>query len=179
MKCEHFISNHEARSAWSRLRARLHANRCPTCAAKLDWLSQVRRQLATTAEITPFHRRVWERAAEAPQPVSRRIASPRFVVAGGLALAAVLMIALLLSLPERDEMDPENVVLHPPQQPSSTIVTRSIEISEAEFAALETGLIQLEADLNRLSEEAARLEVLRAIAELGAQHRLLSSGDST
>jgi hypothetical protein len=181
MKCEHFIANYEARSLWSRLRARLHANRCPTCAATRDWLCQVRGQMAASAEITPFHRRVWERAAEgdAPQPVARRVATPQLAVVGSLALAASLVVALVLSPPKNEQMGPKDVVINQPQRSSSTIVTRSLEPSPAEIAALETGLDQLEADLNRLSEEAARLEVLRTIGELAAQLRPLNSSDST
>jgi hypothetical protein len=181
MKCDDFISNNESRSPWSRLRARVHANRCPTCAATREWLTQVRRQLATSAEITPFHRRVWERAAahEAPDPTPGRIASRRFAVAGGLALAAALVVAFVLSLPKRDERRDKQLATNPHSRPASTIVTQSLKVPPGEIAALETGLDQLEADLKRLSEEAARLETLRAISELAAKYQPLNSGDST
>jgi hypothetical protein len=181
MKCDNFIANYEAHSAWSRLRARLHANRCPTCAATRDWLCQIRGQLAASAEITPFHRRVWERAAvdDSPQPVARRIATPQLAVVGSLALAASLVVALVLSPPQKDNMGPKSVVINTPQRSFSTVVTRPLETSLAEIAALEAGLNQLEADLNRLSEEAARIEALRALSKLAAQYQPLDSGDST
>jgi hypothetical protein len=181
MKCDDFIANYEACSAWSRLRAQVHVKRCPTCASTRDWLSQVRSQLATPTAITPFHRRVWERAAagDVPEPVAQRIATPQLAVVGSLALAASLVVALVLSPPENDPKGPNEVVLKLPQRSSSTIVTRSLEPSPAEIAALETGLDQLEADLKRLSEEAARLETLRALGKLAAQYQPLDPGDST
>jgi hypothetical protein len=180
MKCDEFIAHYESHSAWRRLRARLHAHRCPTCASTRDWLSEVRRQLAASAEITPFHRRVWERAATdgKSEPVSRRVAFPQLAIAGGLALAAVLVVALVLSLPKKHKVGPEDVVFDTPQRSSSPIVTRPIESSQVELAALEAGLKQLEVDLERLSDEAASLEVLRALGELAAQHRPLNAGDS-
>lgn len=181
MKCDDFITSHETGSALSRLRARFHARRCPKCAATQEWLSQLRSQLATSGEITSFHRRLWEQVAveEAPKPVWRWHANPRLAVAGGLAIAAVLVVMLTLSLPKKEEIRAPNVAgnSHSPSAP--TVVTMPLGVPPDEIAELEFGLNQVAADLDRLAEEAARLEARRAISELAAKHQPLGPGDST
>jgi hypothetical protein len=181
MKCDDFISSLETGSALSRLRARLHARRCPKCAATRNWLSQVQSRLATSAEITPFHRRVWEHAAvdNAPQPVWRWIARPQFAVAGGLTIAVVLIVTLVLSLPKNDGPGDGEVARNVPLPVTSTIKTTSLQVPAAEIKELENGLNQIALDLDRLAEEAARLEARRALSALAAVHQPLNSGDST
>ncbi len=182
MKCDQFISNYEAGSALDRLRAKAHARRCPRCAATREWLTQVQRQLHEPPELTPFHRRVWEQTAAegAPQPIRHWIFRPRLAVAGGLAIAAFVVIALVLSL--RRDVGPDNngsVARRQNPPVAGPIETQPLQVSPKEIAQLETDLDRLAADLDRLAEEAARVEARRALGKLVAQHQPLESGDST
>jgi hypothetical protein len=181
MKCDDFISAYETGSALRRLRARLHARRCPKCAATRDWLCQVRSGLIETAELTPFHRRVWERAAvdDGPRPVLRSAVAPRWAIAGGATLAAVVVIAIVLSLPRKSGLNHGNIAVKSQPPSGSAIVTSPLQVAASEIAEIQVGLDQLAKDLDHLAEEAARLEARRALSELAALHPPLNSGDST
>lgn len=181
MKCDDFISAYETGSALTRLRAGLHASRCPKCAATRDWLRQVQSGLVEPAELTPFHRRVWDRAAvgDAPQPAWQRRTGPRLAIAGGLAIAAAIVVTLVLSSPRNEGAPDEEIARNVPRPVAPNTKTRSLQVPAAEIKELEQGLDQLAMDLNRLAEEAERLEALRALNNLAAVHQPLNPGDST
>ncbi|MEX2139122.1 MAG: hypothetical protein WD894_07675 [Pirellulales bacterium] len=181
MKCDDFLLNYEAGSTVNRLQARLHARRCARCAVTRERLNELRKQLAAPAEISDYHRRVWERAAidQAPEPVWRWVARPRLALAGGLAVAAALVVALVLSVPRNDEPQDGRIAEHFQPPTAQTVTTFLLGATPAEISELELGLNQIEVDLDDLAEEAARLEARQAISELAAMYQPLGSGDST
>jgi hypothetical protein len=181
MNCDQFIPNYEFGSAFERLRAGAHARRCRNCAATRDWLSQVRGQLRDGTELTDFHRRVWDQAAteDAPQLIRHRMHRPQWALAAGLAIAALLLMALVLSFSLDDGRGSGRVAQPPSPRSTPAVQTRSLQIPAEEIAQLETGLDQIAANLDRLEEEAARLEARRALGELVSQLRPLDPGDST
>lgn len=180
MKCEDFTSKFESGTAVERLQASLHARRCPKCSAARQRMCDLRRELAAPAELTAYHRRVWEQAAvdQAPEPVWRWLAQPRWAAAGGLAIAATVIVAIVLSMPKPDDSADQQVAVKPPSPPSN-VVTVPLRMPPEEMVALESGLDQVAADLDRLAEEAARLEARRAISELAASYPPLGANDST
>jgi hypothetical protein len=181
MKCEHFVLNHETGSALARLRARLHARRCAKCAAAQRRLAELGRALAAPADLTPYHRRVWERAAAdaAPQlaPARQWLTPPRLALAGGLAVAAAVVVAIVLSVGGKQMPGGASIVKN--VDPPNGIETQLLKESAAELAELEAGLDQMEKSLNRLAQEAELLEARRAISELAALYPPLGSGDSS
>jgi hypothetical protein len=181
MKCEHFVLNHETGSALTRLRARLHARRCAKCAASQRRLADLGRALADPADLTPYHRRVWERAAadKLPQlaPARPWLTPPRLALAGGLAVAAAVIVAFVLSLGGNQTPDGETIVKS--SAPPTGIQTQPLLDSAAQLAELEAGLVQMETNLNHLAKEAELLEARRAISELAAMYQPLGNADSS
>jgi hypothetical protein len=181
MKCEHFVLNHETGSAFTRLRARLHARRCPKCAQAQRRLADLGRMLATPADLTPYHRRIWERAAADTAaefaPVRTWLTPPRLALAGGLAVAAAVVVAIVLSVGGKQMPDGERIVKNP--NPPTGIKTRLLKESATELAELEAGLNQMETSLNQLAKEAELLEPRRAISELAALYPPLDPADSS
>jgi hypothetical protein len=100
-------------------------------------------------------------------------------MAGGVTVAAVVVISLVLSLPEKGELNDGNFAENPKPPRAPSVVTVPLQVDPVEIAKIEGGLDQLAMDLDRLAEEAARLEALRALNELAAVHQPLNSGDST
>jgi hypothetical protein len=179
MKCEDFVTAHETGSAVTRLRARLHARHCPQCATMQHRLSELRHVLGSPMDLTPYHRRVWERVAidTAPAPARSWFTGPQLALAGSLTLAAAVVVAIVLSV--GDQQTPDGGMIVKSVGPPPGIETQALAESAADLAALEAGLAQLEADLNKLADEAALLEARRAISELAALYPPLGSGDSS
>jgi hypothetical protein len=181
MNCNDFIANHETGSIVARTRARLHAQRCAKCAATRDRLVQLRNELSTPAEISSNHRRIWERAAlaEAPVPVRHWAPASRFALAGGLAVAAAIIVMLVLSLINKDEVNDRNVATIPKQPRESTVVTVALRTPQDQIDELELGLNEVATDLDRLANAAARLEARRDLSDLAAMYQSLGPPDST
>jgi hypothetical protein len=179
MKCEEFITNHETGSVISRLRAKAHARHCPKCAQAQKRLADMRGALAVPADLTPYHRRVWERAAAeaAVEPAAAWswLTGPRLAMAGGLAVAAAVIVAVVLSVPDTNV--PESGKIARPTDPPSGVVP--VRIMPEELAQLESGLNQVAHDLEQLAQEAELLEARRAISELAALYPPLGAGDSS
>jgi hypothetical protein len=136
--------------------------------------------LAAPTDLTPYHRRVWERAAADADsqlaPARPWLAPPRLALAGGLAVAAAVVVAVVLSVGNRQTPDGGQIVKNP--DPTG-INTQLLKEFATELADLETGLIQMETNLSQLAEEAERLEARRAISELAALYPPLGPGDSS
>jgi hypothetical protein len=180
MKCEHFVLNHETGSALARLRARLHARRCAKCAATQRRLADLGDVLASPAELTPYHRRVWERAASDSArelaPARPWLTPPRLALAGGLAVAAAVVVAIMLSAGGKQTPDGGTIVKSP-NSPSSVIAADRIQPEDV--AHLQIGLDQVERELQRLADDAELLEARSAISELAALYPPLGNGDSS
>jgi hypothetical protein len=182
MKCEDFTANHEAGSALAKWRAMVHARHCAKCAAVRERLVELRQTLSVPAEITPYHRRVWERAAAdaaaaGPAPVWSWLTGPRLAMAGGLAVAAAIIVAVVLSVTGNNARDGE-VIVENTKSPSGVVIL-PLRILPEEVAQLENGLNQVETDLKRLAEEAALLEARDAIGKLAAMYQPLGGADSS
>ena len=181
MKCEHFVLNHETGSALTRLRARLHARRCAKCAQTQRRLAELGQVLAAPADLTPYHRRVWERAAAETAselaPKSTWFAGPRLAMAGALAVAAAVVVAMMLSVANNNA--PKQTKIAGTPNSKSGVVTLPVQILPEEFAQLQIGLDQIERDLQRLASDAELLEARNAISQLAALYQPLGNGDSS
>ena len=181
MKCEHFVLNHETGSALTRLRARLHARRCAKCAQAQRRLAELGDTLAMPAELTPYHRRVWERAAAETtselRPVRSWLAGPRLAMAGALAVAAAVVVAIMLSVANNNAPTQIRIANTPNSQ--SGVVVLPMRILPEEVAQLESGLDGVERDLQRLAKDAELLEARAAISQLAALYQPLGNGDSS
>jgi hypothetical protein len=180
MNCDDFVAKFATGSMLTRLRARLHARRCAKCAAARDWLVRLRGEMSSPATLSGNHRRVWERAANAEvQPTaSQWTLSPRLAIAGGLAVAAGIVVVLVLTR-RVDNVNEREVAVEPRQPRKSLVVAAPLRIPEAQLAELEMGLNQATTDLDRLAEDAARLEARRGLSELAAMYQPLGTPDST
>jgi hypothetical protein len=180
MKCDDFIVKHEAGSALAKWRATVHARHCAKCAAVRERLIELRRTLSVPAEITPYHRRVWERAAAdaaaGPAPAWSWLTGPRLAMAGGFAVAAAIIVAIVLSVASNNPRNGERIVENT-NPPSVEILP--LRVLPEEVALVEHGLNQVEADLKRLAEEAALLDARVAINELAALYPPLGAEDSS
>jgi hypothetical protein len=180
MNCDDFVAKFATGSVVARMRARLHARRCAKCAATRDWLVRLRGEMTVPVELSGNHRRVWERAANAEvQPATRQwTLSPRLAMAGGLAVAAGIIVVIVLSRPG-DQVNKQEVAVESPNARSSMVVTAPLQIPQAQLVELELGLNQISTDLDRLAEEAARLEARRGLSELAATYQPLRTPDPT
>ncbi len=181
MNCDNFIASYSTGSVITRMRAQLHARGCAKCAATRDWVIELRSQLSAPEHLSGNHRRIWERVAleEAPVPVRLSAPSPRLALAGGLAIAATIIVALMLSLPSKDKSNERNIADKPQQPRESTVVTVPLRIPRAQMDELELGLNEVAADLDRLANAAARLEARRELSSLAAMYPSLGPPDST
>jgi hypothetical protein len=180
MNCDDFVSIFSTGSVFSKARARLHARRCAKCAAARDWLVRLRGELQAPVELSGSHRRVWERAAivEVQPTASHWMLSPRLAMAGGFAIAAGIIVMLVLSRPA-DQANERTIVKKSQQSNTSTVETAPLKIPPQHFVELELGLTQISTDLDRLAEQAARLEARRGLSELAATYQSLGTPDST
>jgi hypothetical protein len=179
MNCDDFVTKFATGSMLTRMRARLHARRCAKCAAARDWLVRLCGEMSAPVELSGNHRRVWERAAiaEVQPAASQWTLSPRLAMAGGLAVAAGIVVMLVLTRRVDNVNDREVAVQPPPRK--SLIVTEPLQVPVAQLVELEMGLNQITTDLDRLSEQAARLEARRGLSELAAMYQPLGTPDST
>ena len=183
MKCDDFLPCLTTGSAIARLRARLHARQCSHCAHVQERLMAMRRELSSAAPLTALHRRVWEQAAAQPRRAAdpsvglNRMwtARPRLAVASGLAIAALLLVAItLLVRPANNRNEPIVV-----EVPRPAVQTPLLAMSSAEIADLQRGLDQVEGDLDRLEGLANLLQARREIEELAAMYQPLAPSDSS
>jgi hypothetical protein len=180
MNCDDFISSFSTGSILAKTRARLHARRCAKCAAARDWLVRLRGELQAPVELSGSHRRVWERAAivEVQPTASHWTLSSRLAMAGGLAVAAGIIVVLVLSRPA-DQAIERTVARKSQQLGSSTFETAPFSFEPQQLVELEFGLTQISSHLDRLAEEAARLEARRALSDVAAAYQPLGTPDST
>jgi hypothetical protein len=94
-------------------------------------------------------------------------------VAGSLALAAAVLVAIVLSVGNRDLPDDRMIVEKPP----TGIEIHSLKASPEELAQLNSQLDQVAADLDRLAQQAELLDARRAVSELAALYRPLGAED--
>jgi hypothetical protein len=179
MNCEHFVSNYTTGSMVARVRARLHATQCAKCAATRDWLGQLENELGWPAELTDRHRRLWEQAADVDEPQLARawFGDRRLVLASSLAVAAALVVTVILSIPGTDNSEmarPANGL-----QGNSSVATTSLKMPADQIVELETGLEEVASEIDRLAEEADRLEARRALGDLATSYPPLGAPDST
>jgi hypothetical protein len=145
-------------------------------------LMAMRSELSNAAPLTAYHRRVWEQATAQPRSAAEPSvelsrpwsARPRLVVASGLAIAALLLVAVTLLVRPANDRDEPIVVNHKPHG----VRTELLAMSSVEVAELQKGLYEVEEDLNRLEGLATLLQARREIEELAAMYQPLVPNDS-
>jgi hypothetical protein len=95
-----------------------------------------------------------------------------------LALAATVFVVLMLSRPGK-EAHQQNIATNSHNPRAASALTTTLELPRSQIVELEQGLTQLSTDLDRLADEAARLEARRALSDLAAAYQPLVTPDST
>ncbi|MBI2824311.1 MAG: hypothetical protein HYX69_06455 [Planctomycetia bacterium] len=178
MKCEDFLPRYETGGALARCLARMHAVRCPRCAAARAGLAKMKTELARTEPASPAARESWMRAVEGPAPdtlAPGRARRPRGVLAA--AAAAILITCGFYFL----RVVPAPVQVEgPPQIAAPNVEEQTPSLySPAELAQIEQGLDKLSGDLDRLARSADLLDARREVATvIGAYPSLRSREES-
>lgn len=96
MKCDDFLAARDSKSAWQQWRARLHARRCPTCAATARVAAELERELSQVEPLTPAQRELWEQAIA--EKVTPSVLPARTSQFGALALAAIVLLGVTAAI---------------------------------------------------------------------------------
>lgn len=166
MKCDDFLSSLETGGLVRRWLARRHAARCPRCAQAAAALEQLKRSLAENAALTRGQRQRWLQAAGEPA-MAPAVWFRRPVLAGGMALAAMLLAVVALQLygpqPKKVTQAPpvENTLIAPPR------VTRPDPAQE--YARLAGELDAAQRELDALLERAQLLQAGQQATQMIAQ----------
>ena len=148
MTCEEFILARETGGVLRRLLVRHHAARCPRCAAEAARLDAAKEALAWAQPLTRRQRMLWMQAAGS-LPASPHRRGP--VIAGlGAACAAVALLLLFLHK-------------SPPNQIANGSVTVVVYDPQVELDRLAADCQRLDADIERLLQEADRRDAQRQV----------------
>ena len=168
MRCDDFLRRFATGNVVERLLARLHAARCPRCAAARRSVQNIERQFSALAPLTLAHRRLWEQAAER-EPPGEVVLPPvsRARVGWSLAIAASLLLAgglLWLNWPGGP---PRQQPLAQREHGAVKSPVRSQPLDTArQIAQVDTTLARLSVDLDRLDQLAGLLESRQQASEL-------------
>jgi len=163
MNCDRFLAALETGGFAGRLLARLHAARCPRCAAVRAALAAAKQQLRTCEPLSPRVRQLWRQAAG---EASVRSSGDRILLplAAGLAVA-VIVLAFFVSTAVRKEAlstQGKTDVAHSDAAPVKELVAEVDSASE--LARLAATIDRLDADVLRLRHQAERLEARQQVA---------------
>jgi uncharacterized small protein (DUF1192 family) len=174
MNCDDFLPSVETGCVTRRWQARRHAARCPRCAAVLCQWSETKEALSSAEQLSPRARGLWTRSIDRPLDEIDRAATwnsaPRRSLHFAAVSGAVLLLVSAVWIGMRWESPNSKPVVVPAQ------VARANPIHEIdpadEFARLEAGVTQLEAELAVLEREVERLDARRQLDETIKKYRL-------
>lgn len=167
MKCSEILSAWESSNWFRRGAARRHAAGCAECAQAVQALAVLKQQLAAIDTISLDERHRWMNAAHS-EPATAALSRSRFslrVLGGACAALAAILIAwggwyALRPLPPA-EMASHNKT--PIASDSAALLTIQSD------PAIRQGLVQLSAQLDELSRQAALLDEQRELRALMQQ----------
>ena len=170
MKCNDFLPNSTTGGLAARWLARLHAIRCPRCAATWEGLAKMRAEMSPAQPLSARERKLWENAAHAPRPSEMtKPARERPLIR--LATAAVLLLAAGWFFVSRDGAPPVTDRL---PVPAIAVGSAAIRYTPAELADIESGLTRLSAELDRLHGLAESLDARRDLRQLSQAYPSLT-----
>ena len=85
MKCYDYLSNSTTGGRWARWRAKIHAARCPRCAAVRASMLKMSDELSRAEPLTAVQRRNWAAVAGTVDRPARFRPPARLAIASGLA----------------------------------------------------------------------------------------------
>lgn len=167
MKCSEILSAWESAHWFRRGAARRHAARCAECAQAVQAIAALKQQLAAVDTISPDERHRWMKAANsepATVPLWPSRFSPR-VLGGACAASAAILIAwggwyALRPRPPAEMASHNGTPIASDSAPHLTIESDP---------AVHQGLVQLSAQLDELSRQAALLDEQRELRALVQQ----------
>lgn len=169
MKCDKFLGHLETGGSARRMLARLHAMRCPRCAAAGEAFAEMKRELASAAPLSERQRRLWMQAgrgaASQPWLLRRRI---------GIATAATLAVGTSIAVavawwPKRQAPRGSGVAEVRLEAPGVATSVHDLDTGAA-FARLEEDTTQLQSELDRLGRDAALLDARQRVTKILAQY---------
>jgi len=164
MKCDECLTALESGNPWQRRAARRHTANCPACAEAVASLTAFERELATIEPLPPAQRQRWLSIA-ASEPAKRRFAAPAYLTVGGVAAAAVLAALAFWLARDRGATNDGQ-----PGDPTQLVATSEpTPLTSRGDPALRGQLMELSAELDRLSHEASLLDERRQVRELTDQ----------
>jgi hypothetical protein len=168
MKCDDFLNRWITGGVARRTWAKMHAARCARCGSVLADLAKIESELARTEPLTFSQRKVWGNTIgiAADRAVKNSTTTYRAAVAVGMA-ATLAAIFVGIAVFTRQFFTQESIVVRPSSPPNSgPSPIEMIVCSRTEIVELERQLKSLSADLDRLSEKAALLDVRREVQEM-------------
>lgn len=176
MNCEQILAALETGDAREQDEARRHIESCPTCAAAVAALHELKSALAEPAPVTDADWSLWLAAMSADRAAStiresapNRRSSQRLVVAAAAVVLLVGAVALLNqragdrgAIAEKQRNQPITPQVAPERTPPETVVEepgRADPRYVAELEAVRKDVTSMRSELERLRSRAALLDV--------------------
>jgi hypothetical protein len=187
MNCEQILAALETGDAREQDEARRHVETCPTCAAAVTALEELKSALAEPAPVTEAERSAWLSAMSADRASStiresapNRRSSQRLVVTAAAVVLLVGTVALLIQragdrdvIVEKQKDQPITPQVAPERTPPGTVVEepgRTDPRYVAELDAVRKDVTSMRSELERLRSRAALLDVRVETKRLLAAH---------
>ena len=159
MRCERAVTLLATGGILGRWRARRHAARCQGCAAEVDRLQRIARELSVVEPLSAAERALWTSASTEPRPSAAPPARYRPALLAGAAAAVVLIVAIGVTL----------VIRRPPPMPiREPSIVQSRDLPQRPSPAEIRELDGLRTRFQSLAQEVAQL---RRRAELLDERR--------
>lgn len=186
MKCDDFLPRLATGGWFSRWLARRHAGRCPSCAAAASLLGELNAE-QSMAPLPAHLRKAWLAAARQERSLSglsvnrpEHAARTWRVVAACAAACLILLSAtivrwpakpLALQAPNRPAAERQGPATKdmPPRAEVAAVAVTEIDAA-AQLAWLETRVVELQNDVERLEAAAQKRELSQRIESLLASH---------
>lgn len=164
MNCDDFLSAVETGDDIERNATLQHAAICPSCAADLAVLQEIKTTLAAHEPLPSSARAVWENASRAPQSISRQ--QPQWAAFSVVAatIAVCLVFVMFTQTPNSPEIavskigEGNTVATNTSAEPTVIIPDISAELTELSHAAE-----SLDSLLDAMDDQVDRMEIQREI----------------
>ena len=187
MKCDDFLPRLATGGGFSRWLARRHADRCPRCAAAASLLRELNAE-RTEAPLPVHLRQAWlaaacqDRRLSAPLPARPAAASRRrLLLAATCTAACLILLAVTVARWQAKPValqapDPSAAVRHQAAKNTTAPAPQAAAVAVAEIDAvgqlawLETRVVELQNDVERLTAASQKRELSQRIEAVLASH---------
>ena len=167
MKCEDFLAWHETGGPFRRLAAFCHALRCTDCSTVKKAMEKARLELAQTEPLDTSQRQLWERACWNSTPMSAATHRRALWMAAAPCACAVALLLLFFLTDWNKENGPGTAFPLARHQRAPVVVTDVRDWdADREYALLETGIAQLQTELDELAQLAERLDATQQASNM-------------